>query len=103
MALVGVRGEDADRVIEVNEALIGLTGLPREQLIGANSFGDLTHPDDVPAVREGMRQLIAGEIAPSALEFRLRVVGRRATAGSTSPRRRSPTTTAGRSTASRQV
>jgi diguanylate cyclase (GGDEF)-like protein/PAS domain S-box-containing protein len=73
MALVGVRADEADRLIEVNQALVTLTGLSREQLIGSDSFGDLTHPDDVPAVRKQMERLVAGEIGTVRMEFRLRL------------------------------
>ena len=73
MALVGVRGDEADRVIEVNEALVEMVGLSREQLIGTNAFADLTHPDDVPQVREQMQRLITGEVATFRIEFRLQV------------------------------
>ena len=73
MALVGVRGDEADRLIEVNEALVEMVGLPREQLIGSNAFGDLTHPEDVPPVREQMQRLIAGEVATIRIELRLLV------------------------------
>jgi len=71
MALVGVRGFDADRIVEVNEALVALTGLPREQLVGRHSLAELTHPDDVPAVEEGMQRLVDGKLATFRIEFRM--------------------------------
>ena len=77
MALVGVRGDDADLIIEVNEALIALTGLPREQLVGMRSLGELTHADDLGTIREGMQRLVDGEIPTFRTEFRLLGAGGR--------------------------
>ena len=77
MALVGVRGDDADLIIEVNEALIALTGLPREQLVGMRSLGELTHADDLGAIREGTQRLVDGEIPTYRTEFRLLGAGGR--------------------------
>jgi len=77
MALVGVRGDDTDLIIEVNEALSALTGVPREQLVGMRSLAELTHADDVGAIREGMQRLIAGEIPTFRTEFRLLGAGGR--------------------------
>jgi diguanylate cyclase (GGDEF)-like protein/PAS domain S-box-containing protein len=72
MALVGLRGEDAGRVLEVNEALVDLTGLPYEALVGTSSLQELTHHDDVGFVSEGLERLVGGEIPILRLEFRLR-------------------------------
>ena len=77
IALVGVHGEEANRLIEVNEALVELIGIPREELIGSDAFGELTHPDDVPAVRAEMSRLVAGEISTFRMEFRLQIGERR--------------------------
>ena len=72
MALVGVRGEDAGRILEVNDALVDLTGLAHEELVGTSSLQDLTHLDDAGFVSEGLERLVAGEIPILRLEFRLR-------------------------------
>jgi diguanylate cyclase (GGDEF)-like protein/PAS domain S-box-containing protein len=77
MALVGVRGDDADLIIEVNDALIALTGLTREQLVGTRPLAQLTHADDAAALREGMQRLVDGEIPTFRTEFRLLGTGGR--------------------------
>jgi diguanylate cyclase (GGDEF)-like protein/PAS domain S-box-containing protein len=46
--------------LQVNQALADLTGYPRAELTG-KSFADITHPDDVDAEPEAIRQLVAGE------------------------------------------
>jgi diguanylate cyclase (GGDEF)-like protein/PAS domain S-box-containing protein len=71
IALVGVRGDDAGKVIEANEALVALTGLPREQLVGGRWLDELTHPEDVELVREGMQRVLRGEVPTFRIEFRL--------------------------------
>jgi diguanylate cyclase (GGDEF)-like protein/PAS domain S-box-containing protein len=72
MALVGVRGDDAGRILEVNEALVDLTGLSHEDLVGTSSLQELTHRDDLPFVREGIERLQRGEIRVLRIEFRMR-------------------------------
>jgi len=72
MALVGVRGEDAGRILEANEALVDLTGLAHDDLVGTRSLRELTHLDDVGFVTEGIERLLSGEIPVLRLEFRLR-------------------------------
>jgi diguanylate cyclase (GGDEF)-like protein/PAS domain S-box-containing protein len=71
MALVGVRGDDAGRVLEVNEALVELTGLSRDKLVGARAVEELTHPDDRALVREGLARLASGEVPTFRIEFRM--------------------------------
>jgi len=71
MALVGVRGEDEGRVLEVNEALIEITGLARDTLVGARALEELTHPDDRGLVREGLARVASGEISTFRVEFRM--------------------------------
>jgi diguanylate cyclase (GGDEF)-like protein/PAS domain S-box-containing protein len=72
MALVGVRGDDANRMLEVNEALVALTGISRDELIGMGSLAALTNPDDLEFVREGLVRVARGEIPTFRIEFRLR-------------------------------
>jgi diguanylate cyclase (GGDEF)-like protein/PAS domain S-box-containing protein len=69
MALVDARDH---RILEVNEALVGLTGLSREELVGSDSLQELVHTDDVAFVREGLEQLQSGEVQVMRLEFRMR-------------------------------
>jgi len=74
MALVAVRGEDAGRIVEANEALVDLTGLSHEDLVGWNSLQELTHRDDVQFVREGIERLQRGEVRVLRMEFRIRLL-----------------------------
>ena len=74
-ALVGVRGDEADQLIEANEALAQLCGYPREELIGVRTLAEFVHPDDLPAVGEGMRRLTAGEVDTFQCELRLVAAG----------------------------
>ena len=74
MALVAVRGEDAGRIVEANEALVDLTGLSHEDLVGSNSLQELTHRDDVQFVREGIERLQRGEVRVLRMEFRIRLL-----------------------------
>ena len=69
MALVDARG---GLILEVNEALVGLTGLSSEELVGNDSLQELVHLDDVGFVREGLERLRRGEVAVLRIEFRLR-------------------------------
>jgi diguanylate cyclase (GGDEF)-like protein/PAS domain S-box-containing protein len=56
MAVVSTGG----RYQRVNRALSKLTGYPPEELLG-KTFGDITHPDDVDADLEALRELVEGE------------------------------------------
>jgi diguanylate cyclase (GGDEF)-like protein/PAS domain S-box-containing protein len=56
MALVSIGG----RLQRVNQALCEITGYPEEELLG-KSFGEITHPDDVEADLEALRELVEGE------------------------------------------
>ena len=60
------------RIIEVNEALVELTGLSRDELVGSDSLQELVHVDDVGFVRDGLERLQRGELLVMRLEFRLR-------------------------------
>ena len=72
MALVGVRGDEEGPILEVNEALVDLTGLRREDLVGTDSLQELTHLDDVGFVKDGLARLQRGEIPVLRMEFRIR-------------------------------
>jgi diguanylate cyclase (GGDEF)-like protein/PAS domain S-box-containing protein len=56
MAIVSSEGE----WLQVNQALADLTGYSKEDLAGM-SFADVTHPDDLDADLEALRQLVDGE------------------------------------------
>jgi two-component system cell cycle sensor histidine kinase/response regulator CckA len=65
MALVAPDG----RWLQVNDALCDLVGYPAEQLV-TQTFQDITHPDDLEADLELVRQMLAGEIRTYQLEKR---------------------------------
>src|SRR6185437_12982389 len=56
MALVSTTG----RFQRVNRALCDLTGYPPQELLG-KTFAEITHPDDVEADLDALRDLIEGE------------------------------------------
>jgi PAS domain S-box-containing protein len=60
------------RILEVNEALVDLTGPVREELVGTDSLQELVHTDDVGFVREGLERLQSGEVPVMRIEFRMR-------------------------------
>jgi diguanylate cyclase (GGDEF)-like protein/PAS domain S-box-containing protein len=72
MALVDLRGEVDGRILEVNEALVELTGLSRAELVGTQSLQELVHVDDVGFVRAELERLQSGEVAVMRIEFRMR-------------------------------
>jgi PAS domain S-box-containing protein len=65
MALVSPDG----RFLEVNRALCGILGYTEGELL-AKTFQDLTHPDDLDADRDLVRQLLANEITTYQVEKR---------------------------------
>ena len=56
MALVSTEG----RYQRVNRALCEITGYPASELVG-KTFGEITHPEDVDADLEALRDLVEGE------------------------------------------
>jgi two-component system phosphate regulon sensor histidine kinase PhoR len=56
MAIMGVDG----RARQVNATLSEMLGRSKHELAGMH-FGDVTHPDDVPADRENLRSILSGE------------------------------------------
>jgi diguanylate cyclase (GGDEF)-like protein/PAS domain S-box-containing protein len=56
MAVVSTTG----RFQRVNRALSGITGYPQSELIG-KTFGEITHPDDIDADLDALRELNDGE------------------------------------------
>lgn len=65
MALVSPDGH----FLQVNRALCEIVGYPEQELL-ALSFQDITHPDDLEADLEYVRQLLAGEIRSYQMEKR---------------------------------
>jgi diguanylate cyclase (GGDEF)-like protein/PAS domain S-box-containing protein len=58
MALIGVGPENAGRFLEVNDALLGISGHSREQLLSAR-FADIAHPDDVGLDGDGEMRILS--------------------------------------------
>jgi diguanylate cyclase (GGDEF)-like protein/PAS domain S-box-containing protein len=56
MALVSTTG----RFQRVNRALCDITGYRKDELVG-KTFGEITHPDDIEADLEALRELVEGE------------------------------------------
>lgn len=56
----------------VNPALCQLLGYREAELLDGRSFADLTHPDDLPAERELLEELLAGQSSSYALDKRYR-------------------------------
>jgi PAS domain S-box-containing protein len=57
------------RFLRVNPALCAMLGYSADEL-GAMSFADITHPDDLPESQAAMRSLVSGERRKQALEKR---------------------------------
>ena len=70
MAIIGVRGEEDGRFIEVNDRLCSFLRRPREELLGT-AIADIVHPDDVDDATRRIRRLVDGEIDSAHSEGRL--------------------------------
>ena len=69
-AAVGIAHVDADgRWLRVNQRLCEIVGYSREELL-QKTFQKITHPDDLDADLEKVRQLLAGEIETYSMEKR---------------------------------
>ncbi len=64
-AQVGLDG----KWLAVNQRLCDIVGYPRGELLGL-TFQDITHPDDLDADLDNVRQLLAGSIATYSMEKR---------------------------------
>jgi diguanylate cyclase (GGDEF)-like protein/PAS domain S-box-containing protein len=71
MAVVGLRGEESGRILEANEGLAEVIGLPRDELLGTFSLSEFAHPDDQEMLVGQMRRLTAGEIPVLRMEIRI--------------------------------
>ena len=70
MALIGVRGDEAGRFLEVNDALCAILRSERDDLLGA-PIADFTHPDDADDTQARIRALVNGEVDAVHTEGRL--------------------------------
>ena len=71
LAVVGVEGESANRLLAVNQALCELLGYESEALLGLGTLAELTHPDDVAVVGEEMARVLSGELRVMRRELRI--------------------------------
>jgi PAS domain S-box-containing protein len=72
-AAVGIKQVSIEdgRILEANQKLADILGYTRDELLG-RTYADLTHPEDVAAGGERLRQLAAGEVPNYAVEKRYR-------------------------------
>ncbi len=69
-APIGMAVADLDGTfVEVNQGLCRLLGLAAEELVG-HTFAKITHPDDLPADRETIARIMAGEVNSAVDEKR---------------------------------
>src|SRR5215207_648791 len=71
IAVVGVSGDEANRMLRVNAKLEEILGRPAAELIGRNSLADVAHPEDVPALADAMGSLNAGDVETVKTECRI--------------------------------
>lgn len=70
-ATVGFSVTDLEgRLIEVNPAFCSITGYSSDELRTQLEPGSLTHPEDLPVVRERLQALIAGDVPGFVVEKR---------------------------------
>src|SRR5262245_1716780 len=65
---IAVAGLDA-RFLQANQRICEILGYSNEELV-SRTFNDVTHPDDVTATQERVRQLLVGKIEEYVLEKR---------------------------------
>jgi diguanylate cyclase (GGDEF)-like protein/PAS domain S-box-containing protein len=70
MVLVGIADSGLGHVLEVNEALAGITGYPADQLRAMEPLA-VVHPEDIPVLREDFDGLLTGEMPVIRREARL--------------------------------
>src|SRR4029079_19096297 len=70
---IAVAGLDS-RFLQANQRICEIRGYSNEELT-SRTFSDITHPDDVPATQERVRQLLGGNIQEYVLEKRYRHKG----------------------------
>jgi diguanylate cyclase (GGDEF)-like protein/PAS domain S-box-containing protein len=71
MAVVGIRGEDVNRILQANQSLADIIGVDRERLLGTTSLGEFADPGDVEAITRGLVALMSGEVPVFRTEFRI--------------------------------
>ncbi len=71
MSVATVTANQIDPMLEANDALCRILGYPREELVGARTIAELTHPDDRPALTRDQDALLGGQIAVLRRELRV--------------------------------
>ena len=71
IALVGLRDDEAGKLLEANEALGAMLGYAPEELVGKRTLREFTHPDDVEMAGAGMERIAAGELTTFRCELRV--------------------------------
>jgi diguanylate cyclase (GGDEF)-like protein/PAS domain S-box-containing protein len=72
MAVVGVFGPKANLILDANDSLAEMIGMPVEELIGTPTLAELADPEDVERITQGMLALHDGSLALFRCEFRIR-------------------------------
>jgi len=62
MAVIGVAGPQRDVLLDANDSLGRIFGVPREQLIGTRALSQLVDPQHAPALARGMEELGRGAV-----------------------------------------
>ena len=81
MAVVGVFGPKANLILDANDSLAEMIGMPVEELIGTPTLAELADPEDVERITQGMLALHDGEHGPVPLRVPHQAAGRQAALG----------------------
>ena len=71
MAVVGVEGEQRDVLLDANDSLGRIFGVPREQLVGTRALTAMVDPAHAPLLARGMEELLHGSDAVHRGEYRV--------------------------------
>lgn len=71
MAVVALTDEHSGRIVEANEELGRVLGVPRDQVLGLSGMVDFAHPDDTERLRTDMAALAARELDVVRSEIRI--------------------------------
>ncbi len=71
MAVVALTARPEGEIVEANQELSRVLGVPRERLLGMSGLGDFTHPDDTARLRAEMAGLASGVHAVVRSEIRI--------------------------------
>jgi diguanylate cyclase (GGDEF)-like protein/PAS domain S-box-containing protein len=71
MGVIGVDDERREVMLDANESLARILGIPRDHLIGSRALAERIDPAHAPAVARGMEQLMRGADAVHRNEYRV--------------------------------